>query len=160
MYGQSSTESDFALLESICRHLLGETEVGSSGNSPIFGRSSSFGSLYHCLIENRGELLLKEDDSKDMVLNGVLRDAINVGWVPFPSLAPAPTESFNFESQVTKSEPNMFVSVKSEPEILTLVNKLPETKVVMVVAPPLKAEPMVVPPRLSLLPPTSLATRF
>ncbi|KAK7842427.1 ethylene-responsive transcription factor 2 [Quercus suber] len=64
MYGQSSTESDFALLESICQHLLGETE---------------------------GELPLEEDDSEDMMLYGVLRDAVNVGWVPFPSLAPVPT---------------------------------------------------------------------
>lgn len=139
MYGQSSTESDLALLESIRRHLLGETEVGSTGNGPIFGRSSSFGSLYPCLTENWGELPLKEDDSEDMVLYGVLRDAVNVGWVPFPSLAPVPTEAFNFGSQVIKSEPDMFVSVKSEPDIL------PETKAVPAVAAPHKAEPAVVP---------------
>lgn len=145
MYGQSSTESDLALLESIRRHLLGETEVGSSGNGPIFGRSSSFGSLYPCLTENWGELPLKEDDSEDMVVYGVLRDAVNVGWVPFPSLAPVPTEPFNFGSQVIKSEPDMFVSVKSEPEILTTVNRVPEIKAVPAVSPPIKAEPAVVP---------------
>nr|POE48383.1 ethylene-responsive transcription factor 1a [Quercus suber] len=141
MYGQSSIESDFALLESILRHLLDETEVGSSGNGPIFGRSFNFSSLYPCLTENWGELPLKEDDSEDMVLYGVLHDAVNVGWVPFPSLAPIPTESFNFQYQVIKSEPDMFVSVKSEPEILTSVNRW-------------------VPPKLSPLPLTSLATRF
>ncbi|KAK9996261.1 hypothetical protein SO802_020947 [Lithocarpus litseifolius] len=123
MYGQSSTESDFALLEPICRHLLGETKVGSLGNSAIFGRSSSFGSLYPCLTENWGELPLKADDSEDLVLYGVLRDAVNVGWVPFPSLAPVPTESFNFGSQVIKSEPDMFVLVKSEPDISSSSDK-------------------------------------
>ncbi|KAF3946064.1 hypothetical protein CMV_027629 [Castanea mollissima] len=118
MFGESSTESDLTLLELIRRHLLGETE---------------------------GELPLKEDDSEDMVLYGVLCDAVNVGWVPFPSLALVPTESFNFGSQVIKSEPDMFVSVKSEPEILTSVNRVSETKAVPAVSQPIKAEPAVVP---------------
>ena len=120
MYGQTGTESDFALLDSIRRHLLGEAEVGS-GNCPIFCRSSSFGSLYPCLTENWGELPLKENDSEDMVLYGVLRDAVNVGWVPFPSLAPVPTDGCDF----IKSEPDMFVSVKPEPDVLSVVNMLP-----------------------------------
>ena len=55
-------------IESIRQHLLGETEVGSSGNGPIFDRSSSFRSLYPCLTENWGELPLKEDDSEPMRL--------------------------------------------------------------------------------------------
>ncbi|GAU24541.1 hypothetical protein TSUD_156540 [Trifolium subterraneum] len=89
MYGNNNFDSDFALLDSIRRHLLGESEtifgapITSSGNNTrVFSRSSSFSSLYPCLSDNWGELPLKEDDSEDMVLYGVLRDAVNVGWVP------------------------------------------------------------------------------
>ncbi|XP_004147226.1 ethylene-responsive transcription factor 2 [Cucumis sativus] len=120
MYGQiNGCESDFVHLETIRRHLLGDSEAFRCGNfslagttSPVFCRSSSFGSLYPCLTENWGDLPLKEDDSEDMVLAGVLRDAVNVGWVP--SL-----ETFNFG----------FSDVKPEPEILSPVNVLPEVKV-------------------------------
>ncbi|KAK4797329.1 hypothetical protein SAY86_029655 [Trapa natans] len=54
------------------------THIGA----PIFSRSSSFSKLYPCLTENWGELPLKEDDPDDMVLYGVLRDAVHVGWLP------------------------------------------------------------------------------
>ena len=74
-------------IESIRRHLLGETEVGSSENGSIFDWSSSFSNLYPYLIENWDKLPLKEDDSEDMVLYCVLRDAVNLGWVPFPSFS-------------------------------------------------------------------------
>ena len=83
-------------IESIRRHLLGKTEVGSSGNDPIFDQSSSFRSLYPCLTENWGELPLKEEDSEDMVLYGVLHDAVNVGWVPFLSFAGFEISGFVF----------------------------------------------------------------
>ncbi|OAY60098.1 ethylene-responsive transcription factor 2 [Manihot esculenta] len=105
MYGQS--ETDFALLESVCVHLLGES-MASCNNSapsllattPVYCRSSSFGSLYPCLTENWGDLPLKVDDSEDMVLYGVLRDALTVGWVP---------------SLKTESQPD-FPPVKLEPQ--------------------------------------------
>ncbi|KAM1584406.1 ethylene-responsive transcription factor 1A-like [Malus sylvestris] len=118
MYGQSGADSDYILLESIRRHFLGETDLlignpmSNSGSGPIFSRSSSFSSLYPCLTENWGDLPLKEDDSEDMVLYGVLRDAVSVGWVPSGS---ADTCSYGF-------------SVKSEPEVLPPVDRVPEKK--------------------------------
>lgn len=150
MYGKSSTESDFAILDSITRHLLGETETTRfSGNTPMFCRSSSFGSLYPCLSDNWGDLPLKENDSEDMVLYGVLRDAMNVGWVP--SLAPESSEGscdFGFPANGIKSEPEIFTPVKSEPECfpLAVVNRLPESSAVQVSVPSQKkAAPLVVP---------------
>jgi len=130
MYGQSTAESDFALLESITRHLLGESESRLGlpvGNNPMFCRSSSFGSLDPCLTDTWGDLPLKENDSEDMVLYGVLRDAVNVGWIP--SLAPGSAGScdFGFSAAAVKSEPEFFAAVKSEPESLPpVVNRLPE----------------------------------
>ncbi|KAG5070094.1 hypothetical protein AAZX31_01G192900 [Glycine max] len=116
MYGQSSYESDLALLDSIRRHLLGDSEEHkfgapnvSSGNTPAYSRSSCFSRLYPCLSNDWGELPLKEDDSEDMLLYGVLRDAINAGWVP--SLDASSPESFSsgFIPAVTvKSEPDLF----------------------------------------------------
>ncbi|KAM1127700.1 hypothetical protein ACFX2I_037629 [Malus domestica] len=118
MYGQSGADSDYILLDSIRRHFLGETDLlignpmSNSGSGPIFSRSSSFSSLYPCLTENWGDLPLKEDDSEDMVLYGVLRDAVSVGWVPSGS---SDTCSYGF-------------SVKSEPEVLPPVDRVPEKK--------------------------------
>nr|AHN92189.1 ERF protein 1 [Citrullus lanatus] len=117
-------ESVFVLLETLRRHLLGESDAYRCGKfalagtaSPVFSRSSSFGSLYPCLTENWGDLPLKEDDSEDMVIPGVLCDAVSVGWVP--SLGGSPSDAFNFG----------FSDVKPEPEILSPVNILPEVKV-------------------------------
>ncbi|KAF2315077.1 hypothetical protein GH714_038118 [Hevea brasiliensis] len=108
MYGQTASEANFAHLESVRRHLLGES-MASCNNSapattPVYCRSSSFGSLYSCLTENWGDLPLKVDDSEDMVLYGVLHDALTVGWVPslmsepqpdFPPVKLEPQENFS-----------------------------------------------------------------
>ncbi|KAL2321532.1 hypothetical protein Fmac_025911 [Flemingia macrophylla] len=100
MYGQSTHESDLALLDSIRRHLLGESESVLFGSpTSVSGRSSELNS---CLSDNWGDLPLKEDDSEDMVLYGVLSDAVNVGWVP--SLDAASPESVS--------------SVKLEPDLV------------------------------------------
>ncbi|KAK2648938.1 hypothetical protein Ddye_016427 [Dipteronia dyeriana] len=85
MYAESTNQSDY--LESVRRHLLGESETGLSvpmttGTSTVYYRSSSFSRLYPCLTDNWGDLPLKEDDSEDMVVFDFLRDALNVGWVP------------------------------------------------------------------------------
>ncbi|XP_059666904.1 ethylene-responsive transcription factor 2-like [Cornus florida] len=54
-----------------------------SGEFPIYYRSSSFSSLMPCLTETWGDLPLKEDDSEDMVIYGLLHDAVSAGWTPF-----------------------------------------------------------------------------
>lgn len=134
-------ESDFALLDSIRRHLLGEPEVrlGSTANNsgfsaPVFCRSSSFSSLYPCLTETWGDLPLKEDDSEDMVLYGVLRDAVSVGWVP--SLGSNLPETCSFA-----------YAVKPEPETLPAVSFVPQTTVIKTEVPAEKPAPKVVPPQ-------------
>ncbi|KAI3793120.1 hypothetical protein L1987_35734 [Smallanthus sonchifolius] len=55
----------------------------NSGEVPVFCRSTSFSSLIPCLTENWGDLPLKVDDSEDMVIYGILRDAVSAGWTPF-----------------------------------------------------------------------------
>ncbi|XP_071934315.1 ethylene-responsive transcription factor 2-like [Coffea arabica] len=57
--------------------------ANSSGEFPAYRRSSSFSSLVPCLTETWGDLPLKVDDSEDMVIYWLLRDAVNVGWSPF-----------------------------------------------------------------------------
>lgn len=61
---------------------------------PVYRRSSSFSSLMPCLTETWGDLPLKVDDSEDMVIYGVLRDAVSDGWTPF-----------NFTAGEVKAEP-------------------------------------------------------
>ncbi|XP_028786354.1 ethylene-responsive transcription factor 1A-like [Neltuma alba] len=118
MYGQANYESDFAFLESI-RLLLGDFEAvsadsdTSSGSAPVYTRSSSFSSLYPCLTDTWGELPLKEDDPEDMVLYGVLRDAVNVGWVPSLDVGSPESISSGFAPTIT---------VKSEPDLLPVLD--------------------------------------
>ncbi|XP_047170377.1 ethylene-responsive transcription factor 2-like [Vigna umbellata] len=116
MYEETTYESDLALLDSIRRHLLGDSEdlkfgppIVNSGNTSLYSRSSSFGRLYPCLSNDWGELPLKEDDSEDMVLYGVLRDAVNLGWVPSLNADSPDSFSSGFVPEVTvKPEPDVF----------------------------------------------------
>ena len=140
MYGHSSTESDLALVESIRHHLLGEFDnpfaapFSNSVNAPVYWPSSSFISLYPCLSDNWGELPLKEDDSEDMVLYGVLRDAVNVGWVPSLEAASPDSSSSDFASTVTvKSEPDVSPAASQECSVVSSV--LPQEKTVPAAAP-------------------------
>ncbi|KAK6947530.1 AP2/ERF domain [Dillenia turbinata] len=105
----SSIESDYALLESIRQHLLHDSEstrsIYSNSSTPIFGRTSSFSSsLFPCLTENWGELPLKTNDSEDMFLFGVLRDAVTTGWSP--SLCSEQGGGFQFPAAEVKAEPS------------------------------------------------------
>ncbi|KZV41073.1 ethylene-responsive transcription factor 1 [Dorcoceras hygrometricum] len=59
---------------------------------PVFFRSSSFSSLVPCLTETWGDLPLKVDDSEDMVIYGLLRDAVNDGWTPFNNVKVEPED--------------------------------------------------------------------
>ncbi|KAJ6695968.1 ETHYLENE-RESPONSIVE TRANSCRIPTION FACTOR 1-RELATED [Salix koriyanagi] len=102
MYGQSLPDQpDYAFLESVRLHLQGETvstaptttcssynptitattaaPAASCAPPLVYCRSTSFSSLYPCLTENWGDLPLKVDDSEDMFLYAVLRDAVTVG---------------------------------------------------------------------------------
>nr|POE78353.1 ethylene-responsive transcription factor 13 [Quercus suber] len=95
MFGETGSESDYALLESITQHLLSndidntttsfsanvyDNNYNNINNKPLYCRSSSFSSLF--LTESWGDLPLKVDDNEDMVVYNALRDAVNVGWVP------------------------------------------------------------------------------
>lgn len=54
--------------------------------APLYHRSSSF-NLFPCLTETWGDLPLKVDDSEDMFIYDLLRDAVSFGWTPFNSTA-------------------------------------------------------------------------
>ncbi|XP_068649726.1 ethylene-responsive transcription factor 1A-like [Aristolochia californica] len=110
-------ESDYQMLEFIRLHLLEDSEQLMSfpptnpGAVPAFLRNSSFEngiSLYPCSTENWGELPLKEDDSKDIVLYGVLADALSDGWAPSLPSSPKSPESTDMVAPAA-------VSVKPEP---------------------------------------------
>ncbi|XP_022758322.1 ethylene-responsive transcription factor 1A-like [Durio zibethinus] len=103
---QNTNDSDLAMLDSIRRHLLGEssdlrltTSTDCTAAPPMFCGSSSFSCLYPCLTETWGDLPLKENDPEDMLVFGFLRDALTVGWAPsdnsstnFPPIKPEPQE--------------------------------------------------------------------
>ncbi|CBI25772.3 unnamed protein product, partial [Vitis vinifera] len=87
----SNPSSDFALLESVRRHLFDDSD-SRRFDAPLYCRSNSFSSLF----ETGGELPLKEDDSDDMVIYGFLRDAAIGGWTP--TLAPLFSETASYEA--------------------------------------------------------------
>ncbi|KAF5950048.1 hypothetical protein HYC85_012041 [Camellia sinensis] len=67
MCAEDDFDASFALMESISRHLLGESEVPSinSGNNPA--DYCWVNDLFPCLIQNSEELPLKEKQSEDIV---------------------------------------------------------------------------------------------
>ncbi|KAK9060983.1 hypothetical protein SSX86_018163 [Deinandra increscens subsp. villosa] len=82
---------------------------------PVFCRSTSFNSLYPCLTENWGDLPLKVDDSEDMVIYGILRDAVSAGWTPFNLSG----------KEIIKAEPTVFEITEPEPATVTLFPATP-----------------------------------
>ncbi|RZC86670.1 hypothetical protein C5167_030022 [Papaver somniferum] len=138
MYGfESSTNID--LFESIKNHqflyqqpspssepeqpepLMSLPVRNHSGDFPIYCMSTSCSSLFTCLSENWGDLPLKVDDSEDMVLFGVLRDAVNLGWIPSESSPSSQSQSQSPQISSSSSFSSPFldfpsVTVKSEPE--------------------------------------------
>ncbi|KAL9994425.1 putative transcription factor AP2-EREBP family [Helianthus debilis subsp. tardiflorus] len=79
--------------------------VNNSGEVPVFCRSTSFNSLIPCLTETWGDLPLKVDDSEDMVIYGILRDAVSAGWTPFTSFNLSSKEVIKVESAELETEP-------------------------------------------------------
>ncbi|MCL7030267.1 hypothetical protein MKW94_014935 [Papaver nudicaule] len=80
------------------------------------------GSYSPCFSGNWGKLPLNENDSEDMVLFGVLKEATLGGWQPITPTAPsvfhvAPTSAAERVKQL-----------KSEPEQLTQTENLPTVK--------------------------------
>ncbi|KAF7828460.1 G-type lectin S-receptor-like serine/threonine-protein kinase LECRK3 [Senna tora] len=70
----------------------------------VFSRSSSLSKLWPCLSDHWGELPLKEDDSQDMLLYAVLRDALHVGW--HPSLDPHASTTLTLKSEPPQGDYN------------------------------------------------------
>ncbi|XP_016469246.2 ethylene-responsive transcription factor 2 [Nicotiana tabacum] len=71
---------------------------------PVYHRTSSFSSLMPCLTDTWGDLPLKVDDSEDMVIYGLLRDALTTGWTPF-----------NLTSTEIKAEPREEIEPATSP---------------------------------------------
>ncbi|CAA7024905.1 unnamed protein product [Microthlaspi erraticum] len=117
-----AAESDYAFLESIRRHLLGESEAPTMASSteqscttgqslkPVYGRNPSFSKLYPCFTESWGDLPLKENDSEDMLVYGILNDAFHGGWEPSSSSSDEDRSSF---PAVKAESPESFKAVDS-----------------------------------------------
>ncbi|KAF6149937.1 hypothetical protein GIB67_008658 [Kingdonia uniflora] len=93
MFSQGSdfSDSDFALLESIQRHLFEDSDT-ISNSGPSDCRNSS---LFPSLTESWGDLPSNVDDSDYMTIYGFLSGTVNVEWAPPQS---SETASLKFES--------------------------------------------------------------
>ncbi|KAF6146128.1 hypothetical protein GIB67_015566 [Kingdonia uniflora] len=80
-------------------------------------------------MDNWGELPLKVDDAEDMVLYGVLRDAVSVGWIPTltPGTpgSPGTPEGFCSRGTSAKLEETVRISEDEEPQLATTMVNLP-----------------------------------
>ncbi|GMI71740.1 ethylene responsive element binding factor 1 [Hibiscus trionum] len=111
MYSNSNN-SDLAVLDSVRQYLLSDSSdlrltasIDFPAVPPMFCRSSSFSRLYPCFTDTWGDLPLKEDDSEDMLVFGLLRDALAVGWAPSDNsstnFVPIKSESQEFSTEIT-----------------------------------------------------------
>ncbi|KAK8478299.1 hypothetical protein V6N11_046197 [Hibiscus sabdariffa] len=89
---------------------------------PLFCRSSSFSRLYPCFTETWGDLPLKEDDSEDMLVFGLLRDALTVGWAPSDNsstnFAPVKPEPQEFSAEIRSVEKVDTAAVTTVPAVV------------------------------------------
>ncbi|CAN8267170.1 unnamed protein product [Cochlearia groenlandica] len=109
MYGQCEiiAESDYALLESIRRHLLGgENELRLSESIPS-----------SCLTESWGDLPLKENDSDDMLVYAILKDAFDGSC----DTSSSPSSDLSCISDFQDSEPSPKFSINPLKNGLTAV---------------------------------------
>ncbi|XAR70512.1 hypothetical protein NMG60_11027387 [Bertholletia excelsa] len=81
MYTQSDFDADLALPESVRSQLLAEPQLAPPA------MNSGDNSFSAWLTQKWRELPLKENDSKDMLVYGVLNEAANRGWPPPPGAA-------------------------------------------------------------------------
>ncbi|GJX42259.1 ethylene-responsive transcription factor 1A-like protein [Tanacetum coccineum] len=98
MMRNNGFDSDFALLESIRRHLLDDTASTMSCWSNNF--------LFPHLSETWGELPLKQNDSEDMLIATFLNEALDLQLPLLPEII----------SPEMTSSPENTIFVKSEPE--------------------------------------------
>ena len=92
MMRNNGFDSDFALLESISRHLLDDT-------APTMSCRSS-NCLFPHLSETWGELPLQQNDSEDMLIATFLSEALDFQLPPSPEMTSSPENTM-----VVKSEP-------------------------------------------------------
>ncbi|CAI9291381.1 unnamed protein product [Lactuca saligna] len=104
--GNNGFDSDFALLESIRRHLLDDSTMYSGGGAPPM--SCRTNTLFPCLSDTWGELPLKQNDSDDMLIARFLHETLD-----FESLL-SPGKTMIPNIATVKSEPEVFVG---SPEI-------------------------------------------
>ncbi|KAJ0716284.1 putative transcription factor AP2-EREBP family [Helianthus annuus] len=115
MMANNGFDSDFALLESIRRHLLDDSFAINSGDGfPSMSCRSNI--LFPCFSDTWGELPLKQDDSDDMLIARFLHEPLDFEYHP----SPATTSSEN--GTTVKSEPE---SIVSSPEISSFQAELP-----------------------------------
>ncbi|KAL7595129.1 ethylene-responsive transcription factor 1A [Lactuca sativa] len=99
--GNNGFDSDFALLESIRRHLLDDSAMNSdSGAPPMYCRTNT---LLPCFSDTWGELPLKQNDSDDMLIARFLHEALDFECLPSPAMTMVPITA------TVKSEPENFV---------------------------------------------------
>ncbi|KAK4262564.1 hypothetical protein QN277_028112 [Acacia crassicarpa] len=98
--------ANLAFLESISRHLLGESDAApadTSSKNAFYSWSSGFNRLDHW-----GELHLTQHDPEDRLLYGVSRETLQLGW--------APTVNFKSPEMVCSALPST-ITVKPEPDV-------------------------------------------
>ncbi|KAL4565700.1 hypothetical protein LXL04_029803 [Taraxacum kok-saghyz] len=107
MMRNNGFDSDFALLESISRHLLDDSAMNSGGGAggapPMYCRTST---LFPFFSDTWGELPLKQNDSDDMLIARFLHEALDFDCLPSPVTTMIPTTT---STTTVKSEPESFV---------------------------------------------------